>query len=93
MDQVSVMNLRLFDAPRRNIPCWSLSSGLDVKSKHTNACTQKKVTHQVPSVKLCNVGAQWLGGRVLDSRPRGRGFEPHRRRCVVAIEQDTFILA
>ena len=25
------------------------------------------------------MGAQWLSGRVLDSRPRGRGFEPHRR--------------
>ena len=24
------------------------------------------------------IGAQWLSGRVLDSRPRGRGFEPHR---------------
>ena len=41
----------------------------------------------------CSVGAQWLGGRVLDSRPRGRGFEPHRRHCVVVLEQDTFILA
>ena len=38
-------------------------------------------------------GAQWLSGRVLDSRPKGRGFEPHRRHCVVVIEQDTFILA
>ena len=38
-------------------------------------------------------GAQWLSGRVLDSRPRGRGFEPGRRHCVVVIEQDTFILA
>ena len=38
-------------------------------------------------------GAQWLGGRVLDSRPKGRGFEPHRRHCVVVFEQDTFILA
>ena len=35
-------------------------------------------------------GAQWLSGRVLDSRPKGRGFEPH---CVVVLEQDTFILA
>ena len=26
-------------------------------------------------------GAQWLSGRVLDSRPRGRGFEPHPRHC------------
>ena len=38
-------------------------------------------------------GAQLLSGRVLDSRPKGRGFEPHRRHCVVVIEQDTFILA
>ena len=27
--------------------------------------------------------AQWLSGRVLDSRPRGHGFKPHRRHCVV----------
>ena len=38
-------------------------------------------------------GARWLNGRVLDSRPRGHGFEPHRRLCVVVLEQDTFILA
>ena len=31
-------------------------------------------------------GAQWLSGRVLDSRPKGRGFEPHRRHCVVVLE-------
>ena len=39
------------------------------------------------------LGAQWLSGRVLDSRPKGRRFEPHRRHCVVVLEQDTFILA
>ena len=38
-------------------------------------------------------GAQWLSGRVLDSRLKGRGFEPHRRHCVMVLEQDTFILA
>ena len=32
-------------------------------------------------------------GRVLDSRLKGRGFEPHRRQRVVVFEQDTFILA
>ena len=32
-------------------------------------------------------------GRVLDSRPKGGGFEPYRRHCVVVLEQDTFILA
>ena len=36
------------------------------------------------------MGAQWLSGRVLDSRPKGRGFQRH---CVVVLEQDTFILA
>ena len=35
-------------------------------------------------------GAQWLSGRVLDSRPRDRGLEPHRHRCIVVLEQDTF---
>ena len=33
-------------------------------------------------------GAQWLNGRVLDSRPRGRGFEPHRRHCVVSLSKN-----
>ena len=42
---------------------------------------------------MCVLGAQWLSGRVLDSRPKGHGFEPHRRHCVVVLEQDTFILA
>ena len=39
------------------------------------------------------VGAQWLSGRVLDSRLKGRGLEPHRRHCIVVLEKDTFILA
>ena len=39
------------------------------------------------------LGGQWLSGRVLDSRPKGRRFEPLRRHCVVILEQDTFILA
>ena len=38
-------------------------------------------------------GAHGLSGRVLDKRPKGRGFEPHRRHCVVVLEQETFILA
>ena len=44
-------------------------------------------------ITLSGQGAQWLSGRVLDSRPKGSGFEPHRRHCVVVLEQDTFILA
>ena len=44
-------------------------------------------------VQLPFMGAQWLSGRVPDLRSRGHGFEPHRRYCVVVLEQDTFILA
>ena len=36
-------------------------------------------------VCVCVCGPQWLSGRVLDSRPEGRGFEPHRRHCVVSL--------
>ena len=32
----------------------------------------------------CLLGAQWLSGRVLDSKPRGRGFEPYWPHCVVS---------
>ena len=30
-------------------------------------------------------GAQWLSGSALDSRPRGRWYEPHRRHCVMPL--------
>ena len=30
-------------------------------------------------------GVQWLGDSVFESRPRGRGFEPHMRQCVVSL--------
>ena len=34
------------------------------------------------------MGAQWLSGRVLDLRQRGRGLEPHRRHCVVSLNKN-----
>ena len=33
------------------------------------------------------MGAQCLSGRVLDSRPRGCGFESHWRHCVVVLDR------
>ena len=40
-------------------------------------------------VALCRLiltlGAQWLSGRVLDSRSKGGRFEPHRRHCGVSL--------
>ena len=35
-------------------------------------------------------GAQWLSGRVLDSRMRGHGFEPHRCHCVVSLSKNIY---
>ena len=32
-------------------------------------------------------GAQWLSGKVLNSRPRGRGFEPHQCYWVVSLSK------
>ena len=32
--------------------------------------------------------AQWLSVRVLYSRPKGRGFEPHRRHCAVSLSKN-----
>ena len=37
-------------------------------------------------------GAQWLSCRVLDSRQKGSGFQPHRRHCGV-FSSKTLILA
>ena len=36
---------------------------------------------------MAHLVAQWLSGRVLDSRPRGHGFEPHQRHCVVFLSK------
>ena len=34
------------------------------------------------------MGAQWLSGRVLDSRPRGCGYETQRRHCVLSLSKN-----
>ena len=31
---------------------------------------------------------QWLSGRVLNSRPRGPGFAPHRHHSVVSLSKN-----
>ena len=36
----------------------------------------------------CHKGAQWLSGRVPDSRPKGLGFEPQWRHCVVFLSKN-----
>ena len=36
---------------------------------------------------LLRQGAQWLSGRVLDLRPRGRRCKPYQRHCVVSLSK------
>ena len=50
-------------------------------------------TDMIKLLSLRRWGAQWLSGRVLDSRLRDSGFEPHWCHCSVVLEQDTSILA
>ena len=45
------------------------------------------ITVWLLSQRFWIVEAQWLSGRVLDSRLRGRGFEPHRRHCIVSLSK------
>ena len=54
---------------------WSKWSGIKIV----------QITYTLIEPLLDSWGAQWLSGRVLDSRPKGRGFEPHRRHCVVSL--------
>ena len=44
-------------------------------------------TNVKPDQTAPNIGAQWVSGRVLDSRPRGCRFEPHRCHCVVSLSK------
>ena len=62
-------------------------------SGHILSITQNIDSNHLWFTKKHNLGAQWLSGRVLDSKPRGGGFKLHRRHCIVVLEQDTFILA
>ena len=48
----------------------------------------KKLQSQHLLSAIMHLGVQWLSGRVLDSRPKGRGFEPHRRHCVVSLSKN-----
>ena len=44
------------------------------------------------SILVLKTNERWIRGRVLDSRPRSRGFEPHRRHCVVSLSKTHLFL-
>ena len=51
------------------------------------SCTCPSIVTHMP-IYSPPQGAQRLSGRVLDWRPRGRGFEPHRCQCVVSLSKN-----
>ena len=78
-------------------PKTDSSKDTDYNQSHLNLTLAANILQFLLTLKYLSQpnikGAQWLSGRVLDSRLMGRGFEPHRRHCIVVLEQDTFILA
>ena len=57
-------------------------------NENQNILKMSQVKQDSPSLAHAqSKEAQWLSGRVLDSRPRGRGFEPHWRHCVVSLSK------
>ena len=57
------------------------------KYKHFAAQWGEMKNPNIEAIKSF-VGEQWLSGRVLDLRPRGLGFEPHRSHCVVSLSKN-----
>ena len=45
-------------------------------------------THTHNGSNIPKIGAQCLSDRVLDSRPKDRGFEPYRRHCIVSLSKN-----
>ena len=52
-------------------------------AKHSNLCLV---------LVLAEGGGLCLGGRVLDLRPQGCGFEPYRRHCIVSFSNSLYPL-
>ena len=59
-----------------------------IKIKQTILQMFKTPCKLVSTHWTCCWGAQWLSGRVLDLRPRGSGFEPHRRHYIVSLSKN-----
>ena len=70
--------LVLFQSPRDKMQIKVLANQLQAPHMIHTFNDATSIPHE---------GAQWLSGRVLDLRPKGRGFEPHRRHCVVSLSK------
>ena len=77
---VNVSNLKekSIDLQRVN----KIKKNLYLKKTMDSKCSLRKISILFYFFLKKRKGAQWLSGRMLDSRPRGRGFKPHRCHCV-----------
>ena len=78
------LNLTSSETPKTGLSCHSPYSAIQPKFR-IGTCFHHISREWKPRSVLR--GAQWLSGRVLDSRPRGRGFEPNRRHCNVSLSK------
>ena len=61
-------------SPLRSMSCW-----FDLHWRHCLVSLSKTLYPLFSTSSTQeDLGVQWLSGRVLDSRQRGCGFEPHR---------------
>ena len=55
-----------------------------IKFNNIGAQMLNSIYHMTLKLLFKSWVAQWLSGRVLDSRPKGRRVEPHLRHCIVS---------
>ena len=67
---------------------FSIDKQILIGPRHTGRLRAKPYV----TCLLCGLGAHWLSGKVLESRPKGPRFKPHRRHCVVSLSKTHLIL-
>ena len=65
----------------------SICMGKSISIQRVNIKSNLQIRACEKNQVFGTVGAQWLTGRVLDLRPRGHRFEPHRCHSVVSLSK------
>ena len=67
----------------------AITNRVNILSNQAIKHTLQSMTNSFKIVyRIVCIGAQWLSGRVLDSRLKGRRFKPHRHHCVVSLSKN-----
>ena len=81
-----------------NTVCWKGVLNILADNKTDNILVEialrvKLWIHWIQRIGHINVGAQWLSGRVLDSRSEGQGVQASLASLLCVLEKDTLFLA